>query len=361
MAGLLACTAAAATFAVAAGAPWVLARLGPASPDLNPVERTALTVYLAASLGTLDAPAGILGPEIEFAIAPGETAAEIAGRLEATGIVRKRELLTRYLRYRGLDTTIEAGSYRLSGSFSIREIADRIQSGRDPSRSFTVIEGWRREEIAEALVSAGFRFSAEAFLQATSSGVEYDSDIPPGATLEGYLFPDTYALSPEASPEEIARTLFDTFRLRLTAEISERFARQGLGLHESVTLASIVEREAAVSDERPWIASVFLNRLRLGMRLEADPTVQFALGRQPDGSWWKSPLELVDLESESPYNTYGAPGLPPGPIANPGLASLTAVAFPAESDYLFFRLACDGSRRHVFSRSLEEHQAQACP
>jgi UPF0755 protein len=127
-----------------------------------------------------------------------------------------------------------------------------------------------------------------------------------------------------------------------------------------VTLASIVEREAAVAEEMPQIASVFLNRLALGMKLDADPTVQFALGRQPDGGWWKAGLTFADLEIDSPFNTYRFAGLPPGPIANPGLASLEAVAQPTETVYLFFRAACDGSGRHLFAVTFEEHQANAC-
>ena len=147
---------------------------------------------------------------------------------------------------------------------------------------------------------------------------------------------------------------------RITAEILSGFERQGLDIYEGITLASIVEREAVISDERDLIASVFINRLKIGMQLEADPTVQYALGKQIDGSWWKAPLSFDDLDIDSPYNTYRYPGLPPGPIANPGLESIEAVAFPAQSAYLYFRAACDGSGRHNFSTTFEEHQQFAC-
>jgi UPF0755 protein len=138
-------------------------------------------------------------------------------------------------------------------------------------------------------------------------------------------------------------------------------ARQGLTLYQAVTLASIVEREAVVDDERPLIAGVYLNRHRIGMKLDADPTVQYALGYQSDQqNWWKRGLTLEDLAVDSPYNTYVYTGLPPGPIASPGLDSLAAVVYPEASDYLYFRATCDGSGRHVFARTLEEQVANAC-
>jgi UPF0755 protein len=134
-----------------------------------------------------------------------------------------------------------------------------------------------------------------------------------------------------------------------------------LTFDEAVILASIVQREAVVEDEQPMIASVFLNRLSIGMKLETDPTVQYALGYQEDrGSWWKSPLGLDDLAFDNPYNTYLYQGLPPGPICNPGLPALRAVAFPAQSPYYFFRAKCDGSGRHFFAVTFDEHLNNAC-
>jgi len=139
------------------------------------------------------------------------------------------------------------------------------------------------------------------------------------------------------------------------------FANQGLSLYEAVILASIVERETVVDGEQAIIASVFFNRLRQGMMLQADPTVQYALGYNDAWGWWKSPLSLEDLNFVSPYNTYLNDALPPGPIANPGLEALKAVAFPEETDYYFFRADCDGSGRHLFTSTFEEHRSNACP
>jgi UPF0755 protein len=158
----------------------------------------------------------------------------------------------------------------------------------------------------------------------------------------------------------LVQSMLQNFDKRVTGELRSAFSDQGLSLYQAVILASIVEREAVVPDERELIASVFLNRLSMDMKLEADPTIQYALGQQPDGGWWKAPLSLEDLEINSPYNTYLYQGLPVGPICNPGLDSLLAVAYPASSPYLYFRAQCDGSGRHFFSETFEEHQRNAC-
>jgi UPF0755 protein len=181
---------------------------------------------------------------------------------------------------------------------------------------------------------------------------------PAGASLEGYLFPDTYQVSPDVTAADLIQRMLRTFDQRVASQMRQQAAARGLTVHQWVTLASIVEREAVIASERPVIASVYLNRLELGMKLDADPTVQYALGYQAQTrSWWKRPLLLEDLEVKSPYNTYKNPGLPPGPIANPGLASLRAVVEAPDTDYYYFvanKQAGDGS--HVFARTIEEHQ-----
>ena len=151
------------------------------------------------------------------------------------------------------------------------------------------------------------------------------------------------------------------FGLRLSADVRNALDRQGLTVYQAVTIASLVEREAVQDEEKPLIASVFLNRLKIGMKLDSDPTVQYALGYDPvAGTWWRNPLSLVDLQFNSPYNTYLYAGLPPAPIANPSLSALHAVAFPAETVYYFFRAKCDGSRLHEFAETFEEHLENAC-
>jgi len=165
----------------------------------------------------------------------------------------------------------------------------------------------------------------------------------------------------EANNYEVMDRLLVSFSQNLTGEIVDGFTRQGLTLTEGIKLASIIEKEAVIDDEKPLIASVFLNRLAQGMRLETDPTIQYALGFQTDvQTWWKSPLDVTDLSVDSPYNTYQVFGLPPSPICNPGLTSLMAAAFPAETPYYYFRAACDGSGRHSFAITFEEHLNNGC-
>jgi UPF0755 protein len=187
-------------------------------------------------------------------------------------------------------------------------------------------------------------------------------ELPPGASLEGFLYPDSYRLQRAITTQDFLRTVLDDFQTKVTPDLIAGFENQNLSLFQAVTLASIVQREAIVEEEMPMIASVFTNRLSAGMRLDSDPTVQYALGLDPeDGSWWKSPLSLDDLQVVSSYNTYQIPGLPPGPIANPSLSALRAVAFPADTPYYYFRAACDGSGRHSFAESFEQHTNNSCP
>jgi UPF0755 protein len=183
---------------------------------------------------------------------------------------------------------------------------------------------------------------------------------PIGSTLEGYLYPDTYELARErATSQDLLRRQLDNFA-RLAVPAYRQSAAAGsttLSLHEVVTLASIVEREAVLDEERPVIAAVYLNRLAKEMKLDADPTVQYAMGYQAGtGQWWKTPVSLDEYSQvESPYNTYLHVGLPPGPIASPGIASIRAVLNPAKHDYLYFVALPDGSGRHAFSRTFDEH------
>jgi UPF0755 protein len=344
--------------------PQLAGGLGQAAPALNPVTRSLYAIYLIARQADLDRPAGDPAMQLNLEVTPGESADEVISRLHFEGIVHDAFLLRTYLRFHGMDRGIEAGSYALSGEMTLRQIANALQSARSTELVLTVIEGWRREQIAEALPRAGLAFSARDFLRATDTSPSAflgEIGAPPGATLEGFLFPDTYRLAPEESASDFIVAMLNDFDQRLTAADRAGIAAQGLNLFQGVTLASIVEREAVVADERPLIASVFYNRLAAGMNLDADPTVQYALGFTTQGGWWKSPLDAADLLLESPYNTYRSAGLPPGPIANPGLDSLRAVADPATSDFFYFRAMCDGSGRHAFARTFDEHLQNACP
>lgn len=344
--------------------PDAAAGLGTADPALDPVTRSLLAVYLMLRREALDQPTGDVQNPIDLEILPGDSASAVLQRLQELGIVRQPLLLRAYLRYIGADRAIQAGHYSLSGGMTLRELAQALQHASSPPIILTVPEGWRIEQIAEALTGAQAPFSPQQFIEASREGSYLPTlvaELPDPANLEGFLFPDTYHLTQASQPSELAATMLETFDRRVEPDLRRAFAQQGLSLYQAVTLASIVEREAVVTDERPLIASVFLNRLAQGIKLDADPTVQYALGRQPDGSWWKTSLSLQDLQLDTAYNTYLYVGLPPSPIANPGLDSLRAVAFPASSPYLYFRAACDGSGRHTFAETFEQHLLNACP
>ncbi len=302
------------------------------------------------------------GEEVFFEVRPGETTGEIAQRLYEEGLIRSPFLFQLRARLTGADRQLQAGTYRLRAGMTDGELLEALQHSPVEERTVTVPEGWRREEIAELLAREGLVPSPEAFLEAAVVGeayadFEFLADLEPGTPLEGYLFPDTYRIPVGYAPEQIVRLFLTNFERRVwTREVRDQLQASGRTLQEVVILASLVEREAVVDEERPLIAGVFYNRLELGMPLQTDPTVQYALGYQPDeGTWWKTELTFDDLKVESPYNTYLHPGLPPGPICNPGLASIQAALNPAETDYLYFVAKTDGSGEHLFARTLEEH------
>ena len=336
--------------------------IGEPAPDIDPLQETIISIFLAGNLGALRTPVGDAAQDMEFVVEEGESARDVVGKLKEHGFIQNDLLFLLYLRYRGLDRGIEAGIYNLPGGLTIPELAEVLQSARSSSSAVTIPEGWRREQIGESL-SLFINLSPDEFIALTSQpipGFSFSSEIPPNATLEGFLFPDTYQITPDDITLDLVLLMMANFDNQVTPNVRLAFANQGLSLFQAGTLASIVEREAVVPDERPIIASVFLNRLSAGMNLDADPTVQYALGKPQDDNWWKAPLFFEDLEIDSPYNTYRYLGLPPGPIANPGLDSLLAVAHPDTTPYLYFRATCDGSGEHLFAETFEGHLQNAC-
>lgn len=341
----------------------------PVDPSLNPLEAAALSAYIAMNQDSLNAPASSEGPLVPFTVNQGETGGEVADRLAEMGLIVDSTLLRNYLRYTGLDTQLEAGSYELSATMSPAEIATLLTDARPQEITIQIPEGWRREQIADWIDSQpDLPMSGSEFLAATAPGtplpldMTYPTDIPAGASYEGFLFPDTYRFALDATATDVAHRMLLNFENKVTLQMRADAAARAMSVYEIVTIASIVEREAVVADERPLIASVYLNRLAQGMKLEADPTVQYAMGFQADAEqWWNLFLTQADYyEVDSPYNTYLYDGIPPGPIANPGLDSIRAVIYPAESPYVFFRAACDGSGRHNFAETFEEHVANGC-
>jgi UPF0755 protein len=335
---------------------------GPPSAALSTFERFQLSWVLVENVEALTLPVDPDGEPVEFVIGEGEPAESVIERLESAGLVRDPGIFRDYLVYSGADTRLVPGTYTLSPTLSGLDIAASIQNLAATGVTFRILPGWRLEEIAAALPSSGIAVSETDFLDAVrrtpTGGIS--AFWPAGATHEGLLFPDVYSLPRSLTADSLIGIFTENFRSRLTTDLQDGFANQGLSVFEAVTLASIVEREAVVSEEMPLIASVFLNRLAIGMKLDADPTVQYALGFSGAWGWWKAPLSLNDLQIAHTYNTYQIPGLPPGPIASPGIEALLAVAFPEPSGYYYFRADCDGSGRHLFAETFEEQQANAC-
>ncbi|NWF81260.1 MAG: endolytic transglycosylase MltG [Chloroflexi bacterium] len=321
------------------------------------------------ALNEIRAPAARAGDAVEFIVEPGASTGEIATALKAEGLIRQPALFTLLARTQGLDGTLQAGRYVLSPTMTMSQILIALQSGRLEEVQVTIPEGVRLEEMAAILEAAGVT-GAEAFLATARDGERFRGEffllasLPQGASLEGYLFPDTYRFASQARPEEVVRTMLSRFTEQY-ATIERSVQVPGASVHDLVTMAAIVQREAARVDEMPLIAGVFWNRLKPenapivgGGTLGADATVQYALGYSAaEGTWWRKQLTTADLQTSSPYNTRLNPGLPPGPIAAPGLAALTAAARPDDqAGYLFFVASCARDGSHNFAASFEEFQ-----
>jgi UPF0755 protein len=299
----------------------------------------------------------------EFRIVQGEPVASIASRLEGEGIIASGQALQDYLVYTGKDRTIQAGEYSVSAALSPLEIATQLQDATPADVTFVVLPGWRVEEIAAALPTSGLAFTQLELLAAVLEPPIGQEFLPEQIdSREGLLSPGAHTLPRTITARQFVEALTTRFLEGLAPELRSGFESQGLSVYEGVILASIVQREAVQESEQPLIASVFLNRLRAAMRLDSDPTVQYAIGYNvSQGTWWTNPLSAADLQFPSPFNTYVNGGLPPAPICNPGIGALEAVARPAVTDYYYFRARCDGSGLHAFSKTFQEHVQNACP
>lgn len=299
---------------------------------------------LRADLGAADP----RGATQLFVVDPGAPFGRIARELETKGLIRDARAFSWLARWRDDERKVRAGEYEVSPAWESSRILEALVAGDVRTLSVSIPEGLRATQIAERIVEAGLG-EADAILaivadpeSPTRFGVE-------GTTLEGYLFPETYRWPTGLSADDIVKTLVDQFHA-VWRELEPEATRQGRSMREVVTLASIIEKETGAAEERPLIASVFLNRIARGMRLESDPTTIYGIPNF-DGN-----LRRVHLEDEAnPYNTYRIPGLTPTPIANPGAAALRAVLWPKESKYLFFVARGDGT--HEFAGTYAEHNA----
>ena len=351
------------------------------------VGSTFVALASAALLRSLKAPASTETTEpVEFEITEGQSAGEIASSLRDAGLIRQPILFRLMLRQQGVGQNLKVGTYQLSPDMTMAEIIAALQVAPTfEEKQFTIIEGWRMEEVAEALAQAGIIESADAFIQIAKDAAPFKEthvrleSIPEGQGLEGYLFPSTYRIAATATiTDVIEKMLTDGFDASYETFENEVMV-QNQSVHKIVTMASIVQREAANNDEMPHLAYIFWSRLEpenlaeTGGLIGADPTVQYILGySEEQKTWWRNDLTQAELDTDNPYNTRRTPGLPPGPIANPGLAALRAAARPGAlrpdgsdgKDDLYFVAKC-GENAHNFAATLEEHtrlqeQFQSC-
>jgi UPF0755 protein len=360
---LLLCTAAA---GISRGLPGQAERIyGPPSPNLSATNVLLYSFLLVWEAQDLSDPVNPGGEDIFFRVEQGESTPSITGRLYEVGLIPNPGAFRTFLVYSGLDTTIQAGDYMLSPGMPPVEIARALQDATPTHVNFGVLPGWRLEEIAAVLPTSGLDISPDAFLSAVKirpEGYSFSPFMPESSSLEGFLLPGVYFIERTITLEEMLKTMLDNFEIQVTEDMRNGYQRQGLNLYEAVILASIVEREAVAESDMPLIASVFYNRLAIGMKLDSDPTVQYAIGfNETQNTWWTNPLSLVDLKIDSPYNTYVYTSFPPGPISSPTLNALRAVAFPAQTPYYYFRAGCDQSGKHLFAETFQEHLNNACP
>ena len=313
-----------------------------------------------------DAPVAIRGgpaldaDPITVEIPPGSGADAIAAQLVRRGVLGEEARFRTLLGYSGVGPQLRAGRYEFPPGTPATEVIRQLRLGLTDEVLIVVPEGLRVEEVGELVVGLGVASIAEWETALALPRREPSlRSRPAGADLTGYLFPATYPLSEDTNAARLLAAMVRAFEDAVSPAMRSQVEASGMTLHEVLTLASIIEREALLPKERGIIASVFLNRIEAGIALYADPTVQFAItegseSRPPDG-WWKRELTLEDLAFDSPYNTYIVAGLPPGPIANPGLGAILAVLRPAETEYLYFVAVGDGS--HAFAETLAEHEA----
>ncbi len=286
------------------------------------------------------------GTAVKFIVEPGQNLSEISDNLLDKKLIKSSLFFKILASYKESEKSLKAGEYVLSASNTPLEILSVITRGSVKLHKLTLPEGLTIKETAMRVKDAGFGTMAD-FIQLARSRKFAESVGINQATLEGYLYPETYFFPKTASQKEIIKTMVKTFNKAYTPEFRKRTEVLGFSIHQIVTLASIIEKETGAAKERPLISSVFHNRLKKGMRLESDPTVIYGIKN------FNGNITRKDLRRWTPYNTYKIKGLPPGPIANPGGKSIEAALYPADTDFIFFVSKNDTT--HKFSRTIREH------
>lgn len=321
-------------------------------------------------LQEIRSPAGDSSTPIEIEIELGDSTAQIATKLRAEKLIRQPIVFMTLIKLSGLDGTLQAGTYTLNQNMSMSEIATILQYSEAVAEiEITVPEGLRLEEIAEIIGRTGI-VDEQDFLNVVRKGTSFRSNydflrtLPADASLEGFLFPNTYRIAETATVTDIVNIMLGEFETQYS-NIENEVTVSDVNLYDIVVMASIVQREAVLLDEMPRIAAVFWNRLKPenfgetgNGRLQADPTVQYALGYSNfERTWWRKELTFTDLKVDNPYNTREFPGLPPGPICSPGFDALKAAANPDNStNYLYFVASCNGDGSHNFATNFVDFQ-----
>lgn len=307
----------------------------------------AVFALLTAAYTIIGIPAAIReGDEVRLFIRKGSSFREAADSLQAGGVVASARLFSLYARARGMDRSLRWGTYVIRDAMSWEQVLTSLRLGRGVVHTVTIPEGWTIAQMTPVLAEALDLSPDSIAVAVRDTALLHRLDIPT-PTLEGYLFPDTYTFADRSSARDAVRSMVDRFEQEWRPQWDSLLPPLKLKRHDIVTLASIVEAEVRRGEERPVVAAVYLNRLKVGMALQADPTINYALGRRPGRVLFK------DLRVKSPYNTYLNRGLPPGPIGSPGGASLLASLKPAKVPYRFFVAAADG--HHEFRRTYAEH------
>ena len=318
------------------------------------------------------------GRPVTIEITAEDDGASVADKLTDADLVRYGFYFEQRLRFGGGE--LRPGTYTLRVGMSVPEILDVVtipdedggndqeavaETSNQPAFQVTFIEGQRIEQNAAVVEQAGLANGAADYVTAAQNADSFRGNyafldsVPSGASLEGFLFPSTYNIGEGATATDVIHYQLSTFESQLSGELQAQADALDMSLYEVVTLASIVEREAAIPEERPIIAAVYLNRIEQGMPLQADPANQYGVGT-PDEWWPRLDTQLLEQSKTTPYDTYNKEGMPPGPIANPGFASLQAVLQPADVTYLYFVTTGDELGAHVFANTLDEHNANIC-
>jgi UPF0755 protein len=299
-----------------------------------------------------------------FTIESGQGAHQISRNLKQSGLIDSSYIFESYIWWKKSGTKILAGEHKIKDTWSIRQLTNFLTSGNalENESVVTIIEGWDLYDLADYFEKNKLANKDDFYKLVGYPGRQDNQNLPDwakdypflkakpaGVSLEGYLFPDTYRVFKNAKIEDVIRKMLDNFEKKVDANLQAEIKKQGKNLYDVLTLASIIEKEAKTADDKKQVAGVYYNRLKIGMALQADPTVNYITGKQTDRP------SLDDLKVDSLYNTYKYSGLPPGPICNPGLDSILASIYPAKNNYFYFINTPDGQM--IFAKTLEEHAA----